>query len=76
MLVVPVPKLHACPLERRGVKVLSDDVGRAHLDVDDGLGCQTRHRGRADMLNPLTSITQLRRELGLPSGVAAGQDWS
>jgi hypothetical protein len=53
MLGFPVPKLHACPLERRDVKVLSAKVGRAHLEVDDGLGCQAGHRGRADVLNPL-----------------------
>jgi hypothetical protein len=70
MLVVAVPKLHSCPLERLGVKVRTGKVGRAHLDVDDRLSCQAGHRGRADVLNPLTSIAELRRKPRLPSGVA------
>jgi hypothetical protein len=73
VLVVAVPKLHARPLQGRSVKVLGSQVGRAHLDVKDGLGCQARHRGRADVLNPLSNTAQLRRKSRLPSG-RFGQD--
>jgi phytoene dehydrogenase-like protein len=71
VLVAPVPKLPVHPHEGRAVKGLSGEVGRAHLDVDDGLGCRAGHRGRADVLNPLSNIAQLRRKPRLPSGVAA-----